>query len=651
MSTEGYLARAVLAAVVVASGYGALLPSAADDAAVPTPGLVAGHTPRADVPLSTSVVIGPDGSRRGYATPVVTMSQDGLLSAVNLDTIDHTVTSVAVGTDGEPLFDVRVPSGATVSIPSATGLAAGTYDFYCFFHPSMRGELVVQGSSGGTPPAPPTFEQPLAVPDVVRDDRVRLTARAAKVQMLPSGPKTPLWTFGGTYPGPTIRRPAGRHTELTVTNDLPRRSGAVTVHLHGDHHASKDDGLPTRYLIHKGEQRTYDYPLTYDGRAEPSSFFFYHDHRMDRTSRNNWRGLQGMFIVDDAKDAGLRLPRGRHDLPLLVADRSFTRRNRLTNPFSDDAEHTSHHGQMAWVGPQAPPNDATVGSRILVNGRVAPYHRVSATRYRLRLLNGSNFSAYNFSLSDGRPFVQVGTGMGLLPRPVVRQNVLLGPAQRADVVVDFQGEPGQDVVLSSVPRTDEGTGSRSAPIMEFRVRGTAKDPTRIPARLGPVPRLDAPERVSQTWEFGLGGDADTGSFWSINGKSFEADRVDHEVPLGSTQTWRLRNTSEMTHYVHIHAEQWHTVTRDGKRPPPEERGLEDTWRLDPGEVIEVAARFADYTGPFMIHCHMLDHEDHGMMATFAVIDPRARGTTSRPAEAPAAPAPGGAHGPVAASGP
>ena len=104
------------------------------------------------------------------------------------------------------------------------------------------------------------------------------------------------------------------------------------------------------------------------------------------------------------------------------------------------------------------------------------------------------------------------------------------------------------------------------------------------------------------------------------------------MPLGSTQTWRLRNTSEMTHYVHIHAEQWHTVTRDGKRPPGEEQGLEDTWRLDPGEVITVAARFTDYTGPFLIHCHMLDHEDHEMMATFAVVDPRGRGPTTRTAE-------------------
>ena len=106
--------------------------------------------------------------------------------------------------------------------------------------------------------------------------------------------------------------------------------------------------------------------------------------------------------------------------------------------------------------------------------------------------------------------------------------------------------------------------------------------------------------------------------WAINGKAYSADRIDHRVKLGSRETWVLRNTSDMTHYVHIHQEQWRTVSRNGKRPPPWERGLEDTWKVDPGERVVVAARFTDDTGRFMIHCHMLDHEDHGMMATFLV---------------------------------
>jgi FtsP/CotA-like multicopper oxidase with cupredoxin domain len=164
-----------------------------------------------------------------------------------------------------------------------------------------------------------------------------------------------------------------------------------------------------------------------------------------------------------------------------------------------------------------------------------------------------------------------------------------------------------------------GDNARQTAVMEFRVGASAPDPSRLPTRL-PSPKLvsPVPSKVAKTWTFGLGGN-DHASFWSINGKAFDPDRVDHRVRLGTVERWRFRNTSDVTHYVHIHAEQWRTLLRDGKRPPPWERGLEDTWRLDPGEVVEVAARFTDYTGPFMIHCHMLDHEDHGMMSRFDVV--------------------------------
>jgi FtsP/CotA-like multicopper oxidase with cupredoxin domain len=399
----------------------------------------------------------------------------------------------------------------------------------------------------------------------------------------------------------------------------------MTTHLHGDHHASKHDGQPTTQLIRRGSSHTYDYPLTVDGRAEPGSFFWYHDHRMDRTARNNWRGLQGMFVVTDPPTKGLRLPTGARDVPLMISERSFTRNNQLTNPFAHGPRMVGHDGAMAWTGSHAPPDDATIGDTVLVNGREAPYLNVSATRYRLRLLNSSPFSSYNLTLSDGRPFLQIGTGSGLLPRAVVRTHVLLGPAQRADVVVDFHGATGQRIVLESDPAAPGTTGddARAAAVMEFRVGAPARDTSRLPARL-PSPELvsPVPTKVAKTWTFGLSETAHHGgghgTFWSINGKAFDPTRVDHRPRLGTVERWRFRNTSDLTHYVHIHAEQWRTVLRDGKRPPPWERGLEDTWRLEPGEVVEVAARFTDYTGAFMIHCHMLDHEDHGMMARFDV---------------------------------
>ncbi len=572
-------------------------------------------------PASATIVIDSGAVRKGYATPAVSVAGGGTVTVVNLDSVDHTVTSVATGPDGLPVFDVRVPTGTTATVPGVDLLAAGAWEFYCKFHPSMRGVLTVEGGGGGVEPERPTFDQPLVVPETRTGKEIRLVARRSLVRTLPDGPRTAMWTYDGTYPGPTIRRRGGRRTEVTVVNRLPRRAGSVSTHLHGDHHASDDDGQPTTHLVRPGASRTYEYPLTVDGRPEPGSFFWYHDHRMDRTARNNWRGLQGMFIVTDPPTRGLHLPTGRRDVPLMISERSFREDNQVTNPFAHGPRMVGHHGQMAWVGPHAPPDDATVGDRVLVNGRFAPYLRVSATRYRLRLLNSSPFSSYNLALSDGRPLVQVGTGSGLLPRPVVRSSVLLGPAQRADVVVDFHGATGRDLVLESVPAAPGSSGddARATTVMQFRVGAASDDSSRLPARL-PSPRLvsPVPGRVSKTWTFGLSG-GHHGSWWSINGKAFDPDRVDHRPRLGTVERWRFRNTSDVTHYVHVHAEQWRTMLRDGRRPPPWERGLEDTWRLEPGEVVEVAARFTDYTGAFMIHCHMLDHEDHGMMARFDVV--------------------------------
>ncbi|PKH41748.1 hypothetical protein CXG46_07680 [Nocardioides alpinus] len=573
---------------------------------------------------STTIVINKGGTRQGFSPAASTMSQDGWLTIVNLDDFNHTVTSVAVDAAGRPLFDVLVRTGATVTVKIAAGLAAGQYPFFCRFHPNMRGTLTVTGAEPGEEPAAPSFDQPLVIPKVITAANPRVIAQKRAVRVLPTGRQTPMWTYGGSWPGPTIRRPTGERTRVTIVNRLPRRAGPTSVHLHGDHHASKDDGQPTKFPVRPGQARTYDFPLRYDSKPEPSSFFFYHDHRMDRTSLNNWRGLQGMFIVDDPSEGDLRLPTGRRDVPLLIADRSFRYDNSLVEPQEPTRvqSHGTGHEQMAFTGPNAPPNDATVGTHVLANGRYAPYLNVKAVRYRIRLLNGSNFTSYNFALSNGRPFVQIGTGNGLLRQPVVRQDILLGPSQRADVIVDFHGLTGQDVILKSVPRTDvapdEGTGTRVASIMQFRVGEKAKDSSRLPQVLPSPKRVKAPKVVSKTWRFDLGGSVEEGTFWGINDQTFDPARVDHEVQLGDTEAWRLRNDSDLTHYVHIHAEQWRTVSRNGGRPLPWERGLEDVWKLDPGEDVVVAARFEDYTGPFMVHCHMLDHEDHGMMATFEV---------------------------------
>jgi spore coat protein A, manganese oxidase len=441
-----------------------------------------------------------------------------------------------------------------------------------------------------------------------------------------------MWTYGGSFPGPTIVRRTGHDTKVTFVNHLPRKVGALTVHQHGGHQASRYDGQPMSHLIRHGHRLTYDFPLVDRGTPIPAALRFYHDHRMGRTARNNWFGLQGMFLTTDPRDAKRGLPHGKHDLPLMFTDRSFTASNHLRNPF----RHTTMPMRAGRAMPPMsgmtamratdPMTMPSVGSKVLVNGRYAPYKFVRAGRYRLQILNASPFSSYDFALSDGRPFVQIGTGSGLLPHPVIRQDILLGPAQRADVVVDFRHLQGTHVLLSSIKRSDgstTGIGTREAALMQFRVRGRSRQVVHVPATLARIAPMKIPHKVAKTWTFGVSHDR-SGSFWSINGKRFDPTRVDHRVRLGATELWKLRNTSDITHFVHLHEELWRTVRRDGKRPPPWERGYEDTWRLDPGETVLVAARFTDFLGDFMVHCHMLDHEDDSMMATFRVVPKRGR---------------------------
>jgi spore coat protein A len=629
--------------IAAAAGSGALAPSYADPTPSPSPTVTAppsptpspapSPSPTQSAPSSATIIVGHNARLHGYQTPNITLAQGGTLTVVNEDTIEHTVTSQGKDANGRPLFDTYAEPGSTATVVGVSRLAAGTYRFHCTFHPQkMRGTLtIVGGSGGGVHPVTQKFEQPLVLPKVLTASHLRIPIKVAHVRVLPHGPLTTMWTYDGSYPGPTIVRPAGRDTKVTFVDRLPKSDGAFTVHYHGDHHKSANDGRPTTHLIGHGKSRTYDYPGKDGGKAEPAAFNWYHDHRMGFTARNNWMGLQGMFITTDAKSKQLRLPAGKFDVPLMVSERSFTSTNQLTDPFPA-------HPTMVTKGAKAPPGDGTVGTQILANGRFSPYLNVSTHRYRLRLLNTSPFTSYNFQMSDGKPFVQVGTGDGLLPKPVVRQNILLGPAQRVDVIVDFHRELHKKVVLESVPRTDNAPpGSIDTPtasIMQFRVTTSAKsDSSRIPPTLVAPPSINAPKKATASWTIDLSGDPSTGSVWTINGKAFDPNRADLKVPLGSTQTWILRNNSPITHYFHLHEELWHTISRDGKAPPAWERGLEDTWKLDPGETVKVAAKFTDYTGLFMLHCHMLDHEDHGLMAQFDVVRTGSRATTGSAAQA------------------
>jgi FtsP/CotA-like multicopper oxidase with cupredoxin domain len=432
------------------------------------------------------------------------------------------------------------------------------------------------------------FSRPLVIPRTLTGSNITLTAAATDVQILP-GAKTRMWTYNGTFPGPTIRRPTGQPTTVTLINKLPPSAGEISLHNHGNHSTSESDGQPDAFLAATGGGTvTYRYTGTEAGGNERGAFQWYHDHRMDVTGRNVWMGLAGMYIIDDPAEPKT-LPKGEFDVPLMLTDRSFSSTNQLTYKFN-----------AAGV----------TGNRILVNGVPQPYFKVGDRRYRLRILNASNSRSYDLALSNGQAFTQIGTESGLLPAPVKRTRILIGPAERVEVVVDFGKRLGQNIVLQN----RAATGSLSQ-LMQFRVTRDLTDSSVIPSKLRPLPPLDATSAVTRTFEFGR---ARFSGLWTINGQGFDPERIDASPKLGTTETWVLKNDSSANHLIHIHGVDQQLVSRNGVPPAPYER-LKETWLLRVGETVEVKLKFTDNLGKFVFHCHILEHEDASMMAQVEVV--------------------------------
>lgn len=457
----------------------------------------------------------------------------------------------------------------------------------------------VPGEAAGSPPVAP-FSMPLRIPDTVGGTSVALTAAETPVQVFPSGPPTMMWTFNGSFPGPTIEATSGLAQEVAVTNALPGAAGPITVHHHGEHAASEFDGQPHRYLIDGGDTYTYRYGYTDGGAGERGRLQWYHDHTMGVTGRNVWMGLAGMVRLRDPAEAAIdaALPNGARDVPLLVVDRTFDANNQLTYAFD---------------------NNGVTGDRLLVNGVIQPYFEVADVRYRLRILNASNTRSYTLALSDGRPLIHVATESGLLPAPVERDTILLGPAERAEVVVDFSGELGSNVVLQNL----NGFGTNLNALMQFRVTRDEVDASTVPAALRAVPTIDEPVVATRAWVFGQ----DPLSLeWTINGHGYGPDTVDAHPKLGTTERWTFTNTTSVDHIVHIHDVHWQIASRSPSGGLASdtsgllgEAGLRESFRLRPNEVVSLVSTFTDHLGRYVVHCHLLEHEDHSMMTQFEVV--------------------------------
>ncbi|MDP2712927.1 MAG: multicopper oxidase domain-containing protein, partial [Solirubrobacteraceae bacterium] len=381
---------------------------------------------------------------------------------------------------------------------------------------------------------------------------------------------------------------------------------ATTVHWHGMHLPATADGGPHQPIE---PRQTWSPSWSVD---QPAATLWYHPHPHRATAKHVYRGLAGMFIIDDPAAARLDLPRtyGVDDIPLIVQDKRF----------EDDGELWFSQGTLSPV-PQ-------FGDTVLVNGIEQPHLSVSSTRVRLRLLNASQTRSYDYGFSDDRRFDLIATDGGLLAAPVRLTRIQLSPGERAEIVVELAS--GEDVVLHSfkpdlgrLDSSDESlAGSQDAfELLELRAADELTASPAVPVRLVPraAPAPGAmPVTASTVRRVELDGTT------RIDGRRMDMGRVDHLVAIGRPEVWEVVNTSRTPHNFHVHGTQFEVLEFEGKPPPAALEGPKDTVFVRPQQTIRILTRFGAYpdrTAPYMFHCHLLEHEDRGMMGQFVVVKP------------------------------
>lgn len=453
-----------------------------------------------------------------------------------------------------------------------------------------------------TAPTVREFVNELAIPPLApstEQDGVRTFHLAAETgtTSFPGIGESETWGFNGAFLGPTLRAERGERVAFEIDNRLPE---ATSVHWHGMHLPAAMDGGPHQ-MIAQGD--TWRPTWTVD---QPAATLWYHPHPHGETEKHVYQGLAGMFILDDDASVAADLPSeyGVDDLPLIVQDKEFDRDGRLVL-----REDGSEPGML--------------GDTIMVNGTVGAYQEVTTERMRLRLLNGSTARTYTFAFDD-RPMTMVASDGGFLDAPLDVQQLRLAPGERAEVVVSF--DAGETTRLRSsrtqlggviVPAT--AGGNDEFDVLEFRA---AEELAPRPAPSWPASAHAGEDELhesaaSVTREFRLGDQ-------QINGEEMDMGRIDEIVHVGDTEVWEVRSTQPIPHSFHVHDVQFRVLSIDGQAPSPELAGPKDTIYLEPNRRYRLLVRFEDYADPampYMYHCHMLRHEDEGMMGQFVVIEP------------------------------
>jgi spore coat protein A len=470
-------------------------------------------------------------------------------------------------------------------------------------------------------------ERPNPADPSVKIPYYRLAMRPIEAKVHRDVKPTRFWAVGSSFPGPTLESRTGHGMLVEWANELPtvhplpidhnihgaesdKPDVRTVIHLHGAKVPPESDGYPENWFV-PGKSATCYYPNNQD-----AALLWYHDHTLGINRLNVFAGLVGLCIIRDPLEDSLNLPKGAYEIPLVLCDRMFDLDGQLYYPVSS-------HPKTPWV-------PEFFGNVVLVNGKILPYLDVEPRKYRFRILNAANGRFFHLSFGSGQGFHQIGTDQGLMSAPVALNLLSLAPGERSDVILDFTGQPGEQIVIKN---------DFNLPVMQIRVsRQKVDDPSSMPATLRPVPKL-AESAAIKTRTLTLGKVDDPFQYpltMLLNGTHWKMP-VTENPALNSVEIWELVNLTNDSHPIHLHlvrfqlldrrsfdayAYQYHNTLRyrgAAVTPDPAETGWKDTVRADPGMITRIIVPFEGYTGRYVWHCHILEHEDNEMMRPFEVV--------------------------------
>jgi len=461
----------------------------------------------------------------------------------------------------------------------------------------------------------------LPIPDTLSGADIDLTIQEGSWEFHP-GEVIPTYGYNGDLLGPTIILEQGQAVALNVTNTLP---DLTTTHWHGLHVSAENDGGPHSLIY---PDSTWSPTFTVMNRA---STFWYHPHGIGLTDYQVSKGLAGLIIVRDPQEAALALPRtyGVDDIPLILQTKPIV-----------DGEIMLHTG---------------LDSVVIANGVRDAWKELPAQIVRLRCLNGSSERTFLLGFNNGMSFHAIGTDGGLLSAPVSLTRARLMPGERLELLIDLNGMEGNSFQLMSyaselpdgiVGSAQVGNGMATLdgydenalngadfPLTSFTVGSQTLEPIiTIPAALVPTLPLNEVD-ADITRNFILEPETMAplpmieGPF-TINGALMDMGVVNVTIPLDNTEIWSFTNNTMVGHPVHIHDVEFNILDRNGSAPDAWETGWKDVIYVPPQGSARAIMRFEDFTDPgmpYMYHCHMLMHEDEGMMGQFVVVDPNSVG--------------------------